>query len=177
MFATRLVWLEQLGGAFTKLSSVHIYQPPFSIFIFPNIQRVHVDSWAQWTACMCVWMNDRSLTSSMACPFSAVCPCVCVLYGGLSVCLGAAAPKKRCPENMCMDVQIAPCSASIMRCHHCGGPFPVWNHMFRWAWNAQDSVWELVAFHQWCLLLWDRRLAAVGGAWGGGCLREGGRDI
>ena len=44
MFVTRLVWLEQLGGAFTKLSSVHIYQPPFSIFIFLNIQRVHVDS-------------------------------------------------------------------------------------------------------------------------------------
>jgi hypothetical protein len=42
---------------------------------------------------MCVWMNDRSLTSSMACPFSAVCPCVCVVWW--LVCLfGGCRPQK-----------------------------------------------------------------------------------
>ena len=70
-------------------------------------------------------------------------------------------------------------ASSIMRCHHCGGRFPAPNHMWEWAWNAHDSVWELCVFHQLCLLRWWNRLAAVGGAWGGGCLqhREGGREV
>ena len=55
-------------------------------------------------------------------------------------------------------------ASSIMRCHHCGGRFPAPNHMWEWAWNAHDSVWELCVFHQLCLLRWWNRLAAVGGA-------------
>ena len=57
-----------------------------------------------------------------------------------------------------------------MVCHRCGhgvldlGRGAAGNRVWRWVWNAHDSVWELCEFHAECWVRRKRRAEELGGA-------------